>query len=167
MFFLCIEIFLVRIIDVSLGTVRTIFSVKGKNLIASLIGFVEITVWFLIVREALNTENNSLWITFSYALGFSTGTYIGGILSQKFIQGNLEVQIITEKEELIELLRKNNYGVSVLDIKGILNKKKYMLYLSIKSKNYEELKNIIKNFDSKAFIIVNEIKSLQNGYIKK
>lgn len=167
MLFLCIKIFIVRIIDVSLGTVRTIFSVKGKNLIASLIGFIEITIWFLIVREALNTENESLWITISYALGFSTGTYIGGILSQKFIQGNLEVQIITEKDELIELLRKNNYAVSVLDIKGKLNAKKYMLYLSIKNKNYDELKTIVQKFDSKAFIIVNEIKSLQNGYIKK
>ena len=83
--FLCLKIFFVRIIDVSLGTVRTIFSVKGKNLIASLIGFVEITVWFLVVKEALNTTESGLIIGISYSLGFAVGTYVGGILSNKFI----------------------------------------------------------------------------------
>ena len=63
---LCLKIFFVRILDVSLGTIRTIFSVKGKSLIASLIGFVEVTVWFLVVKEAINTDNNSLWIVFCW-----------------------------------------------------------------------------------------------------
>ena len=79
--FMCLKIFVARLIDVSLGTFRTINTVKGKNFVASLIGMVEITVWFLVVKEALNTDNNSYWIVFSYALGFSVGTYIGGIIA--------------------------------------------------------------------------------------
>ena len=165
--FLCLKIFFVRIIDVSLGTVRTIISVKGNNLIASLIGFVEITVWFLVVKEALNTDENSLWIVFSYASGFATGTYIGGILSNKFIQSNLGVQVITTNINLVDILRDNGYGVSVLDIKGKKDEKKYMLYISITNKNYDELEKIIKSLDEKAFIVVNEIKALENGFIKK
>ena len=70
---LCIKIFCVRIIDVSLGTFRTIITVKGKSLYASIIGFIEIFVWFIIVREALNTDVDSIWIAISYSLGFSTG----------------------------------------------------------------------------------------------
>lgn len=165
--FLCLKIFFVRIIDVSLGTVRTIFSVKGKNLIASLIGFVEITVWFLVVKEALNTDENSLWIVFSYASGFSTGTYIGGIISNKFIKSNLEVQVITNNNNIINILRDNGFGVSVIDIKGKKDEKKYMLYISITNKNYTELEKIIKSYDEKAFIVVNEIKNIENGFIKR
>lgn len=138
--FLCLKIFFVRIIDVSLGTVRTIFSVKGKNLIASLIGFVEITVWFLVVKEALNTDENSLWIVFSYASGFSTGTYIGGIISNKFIKSNLGVQVITNNNNIINILRDNGFGVSVIDIKGKKDEKKYMLYISITNKITQNLK---------------------------
>ena len=82
---MCVKIFCARLIDVSLGTFRTINTVKGKELSASLIGLVEITVWFLIVKEALNTDNNSIWIVIAYALGFSVGTYIGGKISKKFI----------------------------------------------------------------------------------
>ena len=100
---LCIKIFLVRIIDVSLGTFRTIITVKGKALYASIIGFIEVFVWFIIVREALNTDIDSIWIAISYSLGFSTGTYIGSILSKKFIEGTLSVQIITNKYNLVDI----------------------------------------------------------------
>ena len=54
--FLCIKIFCCRIIDVSMGTIRTINVVKGKTLIGAVIGFFEVLIWFLIVKDALNTE---------------------------------------------------------------------------------------------------------------
>lgn len=166
---LCLKIFFVRIIDVSLGTVRTIFSVKGQNLIASIIGFIEITVWFLVVKEAINTDNNSIWIVFSYASGFSVGTYVGGLLSQRFIEGNLGVQIITDDKnnEMINNVRKQGYGVSVIDVKGQNNVGKYMLFVEIKNKSFNHLKSLVKSIDPSAFIVVNETKYVQNGYIKK
>ena len=167
MLLLCIKIFLVRILDVSLGTVRTIMTVKNKNIIASIIGFLEITVWFLVVKEALNTENNSIFIVFSYALGFSTGTYIGGIISNKYIKGYVTVQVITTNNNLENILRNNNYGVTTIDIKGLENKNKKMLLIQINNKTIEELKLLINKNDSKAFIVINEIKYIQNGFIKK
>lgn len=166
MLLLCIKIFLVRILDVSLGTVRTIMTVKNKNIIASIIGFVEITVWFLVVKEALNTDNNSIFIVFSYALGFSTGTYIGGIISNKYIKGYVTVQVITENKELEHIIRKNNYGVTTINIKGIENKNKKLLLIQINNKTIEELKTLINKNDSKAFIVISETKYIQNGFIK-
>lgn len=167
--FLCLKIFFVRIIDVSLGTIRTFFSVKGQNFVASIIGFIEITVWFLVVKEALNTDNNSLWIVFSYASGFSVGTYIGGILSNILIDGNLGIQIITSgsSNKLVSALRKEHYGVSVIDVRGQNEEIKHMLFIEISNKNLSHIKEIIKNIDPKAFIVVNETKYVQNGYIKK
>ena len=88
-------------------------------------------------------------------------------LSQKFIQSNLGVQVITPNYNIIEILRNNGFAVSVLDIKGKKDEKKYMLYISITNKNYDELERIIKSYDEKAFIVVNEIKNIENGFIKK
>ena len=129
-FLMCIKIFFARLIDVSLGTFRTINTVKGKDLSASLIGLIEITVWFLIVKEALNTDNNSIWIVVSYALGFSVGTYIGGKISKKFIKSNLEVQVILSNcdDNVVNKIREEGYGVTAIEVSG--NKiKKYMLYI--------------------------------------
>ena len=42
-----------------------------------------------------------------------------------------------------------------------------MLYISITNKNYDELEKLIKLIDEKAFILVNELKNIENGFIKK
>lgn len=164
--FLCIKIFLVRIIDVSLGTFRTIITVKGKALYASLIGFIEVFVWFLIVREALNTNVESLWIAISYSLGFATGTYIGSLLSNHFIESLLTIQIITEKYSLVHILRENGYGLSVINVNGINETEKYMLIIEIKGKSLKHLRSLAESVDKNCFFIVTETKYVQNGYIK-
>jgi len=162
---LCLKIFFARLIDVSLGTVRTIYTVKGKDFIAALIGIVEITVWFLVVKEALNTDNNSLWIVFSYAMGFSVGTYLGGKISQKFIKSNLEVQVILSSmnDEIVKKIRENGYGVTAIEVKGNEDNK-YMLYIQIRDNTLEKLKKLIRKLDNKAFIVINETKYVENGY---
>lgn len=167
MLFLCIKIFFARILDVSLGTIRTIFTVKGKTLIASLIGFIEICIWFTVVREALNTDETSLWIMVSYAAGYATGTYIGGKLSNKIIKTNFSVQVITSNLKLAELLRGEGYAVSLINIQGQEEKTdKYMLFIEIRNKNLTHLKEFIRTHDEKAFVVVNETKFVQNGFIK-
>lgn len=162
---MCIKIFFARLIDVSLGTFRTINTVKGRDLVAALIGIVEITVWFLVVKEALNVENNSVWIVISYALGFSVGTYIGGKISKRFIKSNLEVQVImsNKDDDIVNKIRSKGYGVTAIEVKGAKDSK-YMLYIQIRNNSLEDLKTLIRKLDSKAFIVVNETKYVENGY---
>lgn len=164
---LCIKIFCARIMDVSLGTVRTVLTVKGKKGYASLIGFVEVLIWFIIVQEAMNTELTSIFIAISYAGGYATGTYIGGFISQKFIPGNFGVQIVTsvKKSSMIETLRKEGYAVSVINVKG-QEEDKLMLFIEIDKKRFDHLQSIVKEIDDKAFLVVNETKMVQNGYFK-
>ena len=165
MLFLCLKIFIIRIIDVSLGTVRTMVTVKGKNSIAALIGFIEMLIWFIVVKEAMNDSNSSILIAISYALGFATGTYIGGYISGRFIKTNLTLQVISTKyEKLIEKLRKSNYAVTVIDIEG-KNDTSKMLMLQIPSSKLEAIRNIITKIDRKAFVMVDETKYVFNGYI--
>lgn len=165
-FLLCLKIFFVRIIDVSLGTFRTIITVKGKAFYASVIGFIEVFVWFLIVREALNTDVESIWIAISYSLGFATGTYIGSILSKHFIEGTLSIQIITTKYNLVNAIRENGYGVSVINVNGKDEEEKYMLFIEIKNKSLKQLRGLASSIDKNCFFIVTETKYVQNGYIK-
>lgn len=167
---LCLKIFSVRIIDVSIGTVRSIFTIKGKNFTASLIGFFEILVWFLVAKEALDTDNNSIWIAISYSLGFATGTYLGGFLSSVLIKVKLGVQVILSSNDkrVVKIIRDKGYAVSVMDVKGrnFLDNK-YMLFIEIENDKYNELTSLIKRLDEKAFIVVNETKYVHNGYFAK
>jgi uncharacterized protein YebE (UPF0316 family) len=164
---LCIKIFCVRIIDVSLGTCRTIVTVKGNKLVAAIIGFVEVFVWFMIVREALNTDETSIFVAISYAGGYATGTYIGGFLSAVLIKGNFGVQVITSRKDdsMIDILRSNGYAVSVINVEGQdKNNERYMLFIEIDKNKFKKLKKLIKTLDEKAFIVVNETREVENGY---
>lgn len=163
---LCFEIFFARLIDVSLGTVRTVIVVKGKNFLGSLLGFIEVTVWFLVVQQALSSANNNIFVVISYSLGFAVGTYIGGKLSKKLIRSKLEVQVITSNNvgDMIDKIRHSGYAVSILKLESLDDVDKYMLFLEVDSNKFEILKNIIKEYDDKAFIVVNETIFVHNGY---
>lgn len=166
LFILCLKIFFIRIIDVSMGTFRTIITVKGKRLAATCISFFESLIWFLIVKEALTTDIESIWIALSYSGGFSLGTYIGSFFSAKFIKGTSGFQVIlsSKNEKVIEGLRKKGYAVSVVDVRGQDNESKYMLFIEINNQRYNELSSLIKGLDPKAFIVVNDSKNVINGY---
>lgn len=167
---LCIKIFLVRILDVSLGTIRTIITIKGKTSLASIVGFIELLIWFIIVKEALNTESSSIFIAISYALGFAVGTYIGSMISNRIIHINLAIQIITSKGDIIAgILRDNNYGVSIMDIRGKVDDHKCLLLVHTNDRNMNNVCKLVNDIDSSAFVFINEIKYLYNGFygIKK
>lgn len=170
LFFLCLKVFFVRILDVSLGTIRSIVTIKGKIKTASFIGFVEVFVWFVVVKEALNTDNNSIFIAIAYSLGFATGTYIGGFISNRYIKIKLGVQVILsgKNNDIVKIIRNNGYAVSIIDVKGQnWNDSKYMLFIEIDSRKYNDLENLIKSLDKNAFIVVNETKHVHNGYFAK
>ena len=137
---------------------------------ASLIGFFEILVWFLVAKEALDTDNNSIFIAISYSLGFATGTYLGGYLSNMLIKVKLGVQVILSNNDkrVVKIIRDKGYAVSVMDVKGrnFLDSR-YMLFIEIESNKYNELTSLIKRLDEKAFIVVNETKYVHNGYFAK
>ena len=166
MLILCLKVFFARILDVSLGTIRTMFVVKGKRLNGALIGFFEVLIWFLVVREALQTGVDNIFVAVSYASGFAIGTYIGGFLSSILITGKIGVQVFTGSKDLIEVLRDKNYAVSVIECHGYNETDKYMLYINIDKKRERELRNIIKENDKNAFIVENETNLVVNGYFK-
>lgn len=165
MFFLCFKIFSARILDVSISTFRTMIMIKGKKILAAFLAFLEVFIWFYAARTALTTRVVGIYIPMSYALGYATGSFVGLILSEKFISGKLSVQVITCKngKKLIKKIKKNNFGVSEIKL---IEHNKTMLYIQINSNRLHELKNIILSYDKEAFIIVNESKYVSNGWFK-
>lgn len=168
MFITCVGIFFARIIDVTLGTVRMAYSVKGNKLLSSVIAFFELFVWFLVAKEALNTDIDSIWIPISYAGGYAAGTYLGTFISS-FIKTMVCVEVIVKEDNmvLVKKLRDNKFGLSIISLQNDLDSiKKEMLIIETNSKNLKKLKSLIYEFDPNAFMMVNETKIIQNGFIK-
>ena len=164
MLFTCIQIFLARIVDVSLGTIRTVYFVKGKTIEPFIIAFFEVLIWYVIAKEALNTEGNTFLIASFYAGGYATGTLIGSKISKKIISSDMEVQAIIKNSKEIEIdLKNNNYKYSIIPLK---DNKNVMLYVGVSSKKIDELIKIIKKYEKHATILINETKLINNNILK-
>lgn len=167
---LCLIICLGRIVDVALGTTRTVFTIKGKSYVSAIIGFIEAMLWFLLVREALSFQAKGLQtyaIAIAYALGFALGTFVGGIISSKFIKTKINVQIIStsKNNELVKALSDAGFGATVLVATGASKQEeRFMLLIETDNKQLKTLKSIISEKDPKAFITISDIKATQNGY---
>lgn len=165
LFFNCLLIFFVRIIDVSLGTVRTMILIRGHKLVGSIIGFIEITVWFLVVRSAL-TEATNYWIVFAYAAGFATGNFVGTMIEGKLAIGNASVQVITRgiREDLVKKIRDAGFAVSTVKTEG-KDGTNLLLIIEINRKKIETVKTIIREVAPDSFVTVSDIRQVYNGYV--
>ncbi len=162
-----ILIIISRIFDVSLSTLRVIFTAKGYKKLAPVIGFFEVLIWIIVVRQIFSNVTNPLWFV-AYAAGFGLGTYIGIAISEKLSMGEVIIRVITIKNSdlLIKDLKKNNYGVTVSSSDGIHSKGK-IIFSVIHSKQIEEYVNIIKRNNPSAFFTIEDIRRVEKGHFKK
>ena len=154
---------LARVIDVSLGTLRVILVTKGSKSIAPFLGFFEILIWLLAIGQVMQNLTNIINY-FAYALGFALGNYIGINIEHKLAIGMVAVQIITRKDasELIEFLKSANYGLTVINAEGTTGPV-HLIYTVIKRSRMPTIISHIKNFNPKAFYLVEDIRFVSEG----
>ena len=170
LFYLCVKIFCGRLVDVSLSTLQTMLLVKGKRNLATLIGFVDVFIWFLVVREALNTDIKSIWIALAYAGGYAAGTFTGSNLSKRVIKGTVGIQVITKntKNKVIETIKQSGFSATYVECKGIHDEDtNYLIGAQVDNKKLNEFKDLVTSVDPNAFITVTESKENLNGYFEK
>ncbi len=159
-------IFLARILDVSVGTLRLIFISRGFKYYAPLLGFFEVIIWLLAIGQIMQHLDNFMCYI-AYGLGFATGNFIGIILDEKLSLGTLLVRIVPKKDpaDLISRLRAGEFGASLVDIEGMTGKMK-MIFAIIKRKDLKEVMSIIHTHNPSAFVTIEDVKTAQEGYFR-
>lgn len=170
LFYLCLKIFCGRLVDVTLSTLQTMLLVKGKRNLATIIGFIDVFIWFLVVREALNTDIKSIWIAFAYAGGYAAGTFTGSNLAKKVIRGTVGVQVITKNKDnkVIEAIKNSGFSATYVECKGIHQEDtSYLIGAQVDNQKLDSFKSLVTKVDKNAFITVTESKEILNGYFGK
>ncbi|MBL7905090.1 MAG: DUF2179 domain-containing protein [Bacteroidales bacterium] len=160
-------IFLARISDQTIGTLRLIFLSKGQKGLAPFLGFFEVIIWLLAVGQIMKHLDNVLCYV-AYGGGFAMGNYIGMVLEEKLSIGNVLVRIIPRKDtsELIAYLRQQNYGVTSVEAEGAMGKVN-IVFSIIKRKDVEHVVSIINQFNPNAFYTIEDVKAINEGIFKK
>ena len=156
-------IFTARVFDVSLGTLRIIFTSRGKRHIAPLMGFVEVFIWVAIIGQISRTATG-VPAYFAYAAGFAVGTYVGMKIEDRLALGKLVVRTILSKsgEEIAHALHEAGYGITVVDGQGANGQVK-LVYTIVRRRDLAEVTGIIHNIHPRAFLSVEEVRSSQDG----
>lgn len=162
-------IFFAKIVEVSIGTLRSILIVKGYRKVAVLLALVEITIWIFVASSVITGLSESLYKGIAYALGFAAGVYCGSILEEKLAFGKILIQVITteEKGEIIcAMLRAKDLGVTTVDAKGKTEQRKVlMVYTNRRGSN--QIVKEIQETDPSAMIIRNDVSTLTGGHLPK
>ena len=153
-----ILIFFTRIVDVSLGTVRIIFINRNLRYWAAIIGFFEVLIWILVIRQVLQQLNSPLCFV-AYAGGFAAGNLVGIMLENRISIGKVLIRIITrmEADELIDFLRSSGYGLTVVDAKGATGPVK-VIFAIVERAEIESIESQIRRFNPNAFYSVEDVR---------
>ncbi len=161
-FVLPLLIFLARIIDVTLGTLRIIFTSKGKKYIAPFLGFIEMIIWILAITHIFENLNN--WACYiGFAAGFAMGNFVGIIVEERLAIGYELIRIITRKnpENLISALREKGFGITTIRARG--KKGDVGIIYSIISRSYlKDFVSFMKKYNPKAFYTIEDIRFIND-----
>lgn len=151
-------IFIARILDVSIGTIRVIFITRGYKFIAPILGFFEVLIWLAAIRQVMVNLTNVVCF-FAYAIGFAAGTFAGMYIEEKISVGKVILRIISRRDaaSLISALNKRGYVTTVTDAQGPKGRVK-IIFTVIERHDLPQVTGIINKFDHHTFYSIEDVK---------
>lgn len=156
-------IFLARICDQSIGTLRIIFVSKGKKFIAPILGFFEVLIWITAISKIMqNLDNYVNYI--AYAAGFATGNLVGMIIEEKLALGIQLIRVFAHQNGpgLVKSLNSKGFGATGIEAHGAVDKV-HIIYTIVHRNEMAAVLNIIDEFNPKAFYTIEDIRAANEG----
>ena len=165
--FLPLLIFLSRICDVTLGTLRHVMMARGQKSITPILGFFEVLIWIIVVSQVMKQASNFACYI-AWAGGFAAGNYIGLLIEERIALGLQIIRIITNQEcsELIKKLQQANHGTTVVEAQGAKGPVKIILTV-VKRKNIDPIITLIQEYNPDAFYSIEDIRDVNRGVFSK
>ncbi|MCG6926733.1 MAG: DUF5698 domain-containing protein [Acidobacteria bacterium] len=156
-------IFLLRVADVSLGTVRTIVVVHGRIPLSVFLGFFEVLVWITAVSQVILRLRESPVLVVAYASGFAAGNAVGILLERRLALGQCVVRMVSsEGEQVAEILSSAGRvrGVFRSEIDGAPTR---LVFATIRRSDLPEAVRRVKAVDPDVFYVVDRF-AQTNGH---
>jgi len=160
-----LAIFFLRITDVSIGTIRTIYSVRGHRLMATVLGFAESLIWIYAISRLVATVRDNPWNMISWAIGFAVGTYTGITIEKWIASGNILVRVISPRHAVRMRARLLEAGYGVTALPGLGREGEVMVMFVVAARRRsDEILSQIQEIDPDAFITIEPVSQAIGGY---
>ncbi len=166
---LYILIFLSKVIENAIATLRIIVVANGKKIIGAILQGIIAIIWICITGlVVVDILKDPLKIV-AFALGSIVGSYLGSIIEEKIALGNKLLTIIVDSKnenKISQKIRDNNFAVTTTLGKGMENEKS-ILFALIPRKKINSIIKIVKSIDINALVISENAFNIYGGYLNK
>jgi uncharacterized protein YebE (UPF0316 family) len=156
-------IFIARIADVSIGTVRLIFVSRGFKYLSPIAGFFEVLIWLLAIGQIMKNLTSPICYI-AYAGGFATGNYVGICIADRLSLGVVLIRVVSQKDALplVEQLKKENYGVTRIGGHGTSGEVE-VVFTIVPKREVNAVIELVKEFNPNAFYTIEEVGFVEKG----
>ena len=157
-------LFSLRVVDMSIGTLRIMVSMRGNKFLTWILGFFQSVIFVLAITSVLSSLDNWLNIV-AYAGGYATGGVVGMWLEGKLAIGYTHVQITSSRRgaALAEKLREEGFAVTEISARG-KDGMVSMLSCNVRRKRVPLVEQIVRETDENAFITSEDVRPVRRGF---
>ena len=163
----CLLVCAAKIVEITIQSLKTCMMVKGQRLKAAGLGFVECTIWGLVISTIIGTLGDNLLLLLFYCAGYATGLFLGSTLESKIALGTSNLELIASDdstEKITAYLKENGRGYTVFAGQGSKEKMNMIFIVLPRKETPKALKEIRKACDNKVFVAVSEVSKYAGGY---
>lgn len=157
-------IFGLRVIDMTLDTLRVLVVMRGKKKIAWVLGFFQASVFVVAIGTVLRNLDNPLNII-GYAAGFATGNVVGMFIEEKLAIGHTMISIVSPRRgsAIADNLRNNGYAVTEIAARG-KDGMVTLLNCNVLRRSVSAVRSLVNDIDQEAFITVEDVRPIRRGF---
>ncbi|MDP3451277.1 MAG: DUF5698 domain-containing protein [Anaerolineaceae bacterium] len=157
-------IFVLRVGDMALDTIRVLFVVRGKRVLVWILGLFQSLIFVVAISSVLSQLDNILNII-GYATGFATGNLIGMVIENRLAIGHVLVTVISSNRGtfIAERLRASGYAVTEIAGRG-MNGTVFVLHASVLRKDVSQVETIVLESDPHAFVTAEDVRPVRRGF---
>lgn len=148
-----LAIFLLKILEDCLSTLRLILINNGKKVIGCILQFVLTVIWIILTGWILIDFMKDLFKIISFSLGALVGSYLGSILEEVLALGTNSFIVKISYDSINNLVYRLNDNKT-----NYINLKDDVFLITSPRKECRKIIDLIKLCDKKAIIISEKIK---------
>lgn len=157
-------IFLLRVGDMSLDTLRVLVVMRGRKGVAWVLGFCQALIFVLAIGSVLSNLDNPLNIL-GYAAGFATGNVVGMWIEERLAIGHIQLSIVSPRfgAAIAERMRAEGFAITEIPARGkdgVVS----LLSCSVLRKNVDRVHHIVNEIDQSAFITAEDVRPVRRGF---
>lgn len=155
----CLVIFVARLCDVTLDTLRVVSVFRGRRALAFGLGFVQVLIWVFALSTVVKNLHLPVY-ALTYAFGFACGNFLGITIENWLAHGERVIRVFTQQgDSLAHRLRGHGHRVTVIDARG-REGPVWLLYIQAPRKHIAEIAALARQMDPQCFYVIEDIRAV-------